>query len=165
MFEYIHHIAYVVSDMDDAVRLFRDTFELELSDRRVIEGETSVEMAAFRCGPTLIEVLYPINHPALAQFLEEHGPGLHHVAFAMRDLPKRIEELREKGVVVHEPFVAGTQDVRRSDVAGADLAHIAETGCMRQQEPEGDRAQKIANDYSKQRVQVEERFHGRARVL
>ena len=108
MFEYIHHIAYVVSDMDDAVHLFRDTFELELSDRRVIEGETSVEMAAFRCGPTFIEVLCPINHPALAQFLEEHGPGLHHVAFAMRDLPKRIEELREKGIVVHEPFVAGT---------------------------------------------------------
>ena len=83
MFEYIHHVAYVVSDMDDAVSIFRDTFELELSDRRVIGGERSVEMAAFRCGPTLIEVLRPINHPALAQFLEDHGPGLHHVAFAL----------------------------------------------------------------------------------
>ena len=108
MFEYIHHIAYVVSDMDEAVRVFRDTFELELSDRHVIEGENSVEMAAFRCGPTFIEVLRPINHPALAQFLEEHGPGLHHVAFAMKDLPKRIEQLREKGVFASEPFVAGT---------------------------------------------------------
>jgi catechol 2,3-dioxygenase-like lactoylglutathione lyase family enzyme len=108
MFEYMHHVAYVVSDMDDAVRIFRDTFELELSDRRVIEGELSVEMAAFRCGPTLIELLCPINHPALAQFLQDHGPGLHHVAFAMKDLPKRIEELREKGIFVSEPFVAGT---------------------------------------------------------
>jgi catechol 2,3-dioxygenase-like lactoylglutathione lyase family enzyme len=94
--------------MDDAVRVFRDTFELELSDRRVIEGQTSVEMAAFRCGPTFLEVLRPIHHPALAQFLEEHGPGLHHVAFAMRDLPKRLEELREKGVFAGEPFMAGT---------------------------------------------------------
>jgi catechol 2,3-dioxygenase-like lactoylglutathione lyase family enzyme len=34
MFEYIHHVAYVVGDMDDAVRIFRDTFELELTDRR-----------------------------------------------------------------------------------------------------------------------------------
>jgi methylmalonyl-CoA/ethylmalonyl-CoA epimerase len=108
MFEYIHHIAYVVSDMDDAVRVFRDTFELELSDRRVIEGENSVEMAAFRCGPTLIEVLRPINHPALAQSLEERGPGLHHVAFALKDLSKRVEQLREKGVFTSEPFVAGT---------------------------------------------------------
>ncbi|MEW6178632.1 MAG: VOC family protein [Chloroflexota bacterium] len=53
MFNHIHHVAYVVRDMDDAVRIFRDIFELELSDRRVIEGENSVEMAAFRCGPTL----------------------------------------------------------------------------------------------------------------
>lgn len=52
MFEYIHHIAHVVSDKDGGLRVFRDTFELELSDRRIIEGETSVEMAAFRCGPT-----------------------------------------------------------------------------------------------------------------
>lgn len=107
MFEYIHHVAYVVSDMDDAVRVFRDTFELELSQRRVIEGETSFEMAGFRCGPTTIELLRPINHPALAQFLEEHGPGLHHVAFAVDDLPGRIEELKEKDIFASEPFVVG----------------------------------------------------------
>jgi catechol 2,3-dioxygenase-like lactoylglutathione lyase family enzyme len=108
MFEYVHHIAYVVSDMDDAVRVLHDTFELELSDRRVIEGKTSFEMAAFRCGPTFIEVLRPINHPTLQHFLEKHGPGLHHVAFAMKDLPKGIEELREKGVFAGPPFVAPT---------------------------------------------------------
>ncbi len=108
MIEYVHHITYVVSDMDDAVRVFRDTFELELSQRRVLEGETSVEMAAFRCGPTFIEVLRPINHPALAKFLEEHGPGLHHVAFAMQNLPKRIDELRDKQVFAGEPFIART---------------------------------------------------------
>ncbi len=107
MVEYIHHVAYVVSDMDDAVRIFGDTFELELTDRRVVEGEHSFEMAAFRCGPTVIELLRPINHPALAQFLKDHGPGLHHVAFAMKDLPKRIEELSKKGVFIKEPFVAG----------------------------------------------------------
>jgi catechol 2,3-dioxygenase-like lactoylglutathione lyase family enzyme len=109
--------------MDDAVRIFRDTFELELTDRRVIGGEHSVEMAAFRCGPTVIELLRPINHPALAQFLEDHGPGLHHVAFAMKDLTKRIEELREKGVFINEPFVAGPGwriayfDLDKSDLA------------------------------------------------
>ena len=108
MFEYVHHVAYVVRDMDAAVRTFRDTFELELSERRVMEGERSVEMAAFRCGPTLIELLRPIDHPALEQFLEDHGPGLHHVAFAMKDLPARIEELRDKGVFASEPFVAPT---------------------------------------------------------
>lgn len=108
MLDYVHHVAYVVSDMDDALRIFGDTLELELSDRRLIEGETSVEMVAFRCGPTIIEILRPINHPALAEFLEEHGPGLHHVGFAMTDLPTRLEELNEKGVSTIGPFMAGT---------------------------------------------------------
>lgn len=108
MFEYVHHVAYVVSDMDDAVRVFCDTFDLELSDRRMLEGANTVEMAAFRCGPTLIEVLRPISHPELEQFLKEHGPGLHHVAFGMKDLAEGIHELRERGVFASEPFVAGT---------------------------------------------------------
>jgi methylmalonyl-CoA/ethylmalonyl-CoA epimerase len=108
MFEYVHHVAYVVSDMDEAIRIFRDTFGLELTDRRVMEGKRSVEMAAFRCGPTLIELIRPIKHPPLEQFLNDHGPGLHHVGFAMRDLSKGIEELKGKGVLTGEPFVAGT---------------------------------------------------------
>ncbi len=108
MFEYIHHIAYVVRDMNDAIRIFQDTFELELSDRRMIGGENSVEMAAFRCGPTLIEVLCPIKHPALLQFLEEHGPGLHHVGFAVKDLSNRVDEFSAKGVFLNGLFLAGT---------------------------------------------------------
>ena len=38
MFEYIHHVAYVVSDMDDAVRVFRDTLEpaFRTSPRKIV---------------------------------------------------------------------------------------------------------------------------------
>jgi methylmalonyl-CoA/ethylmalonyl-CoA epimerase len=143
MFETIHHVAYVVRDMDDAVRIFGDTFGLELSDRRVIEGETRVEMAAFRCGSTFIELLRPINHPALAQFLEDHGPGLHHVAFAMKDLRKGIEALKEKGVVACEPFVAGTGwEISYFDLEKSGLElfkssyhgdHLAEAGTDKQE--------------------------------
>lgn len=122
MIEYIHHVAYVVSDMEDALRVFRDTFELELKERRVIEGVTSFEMAALRCGPTLIEILRPINHPALTQFLVEHGPGLHHVGFAMKDLAKRVEELEEKGAAINGPFVAGTGwNIAYFDFENSDL--------------------------------------------
>ncbi len=108
MIEYVHHIAYVVSDMDDAIRTFGEKFKMELSDRRVMEGERSVEIATFRCGPTLIELMRPINHPLLAEFLKEHGPGRHHVAYAVRDLSRGIQELKEDGVFASEPFVAPT---------------------------------------------------------
>jgi methylmalonyl-CoA/ethylmalonyl-CoA epimerase len=108
MIEFIHHIAYVTNDMDDALRIFHNTLELELINRKIIEGRNSVEIAVFRCGSTFIEVLRPINHPALATFLQDHGPGLHHVSFAIKDLSKGVEELTEKGVVVNDPFTAST---------------------------------------------------------
>lgn len=138
MLEGVHHIAYVVNDMEDAIRIFRDVFGLSLSDRRVLEGQSSVEIATFQCGTTLIELMRPINHPQLMRFLEEHGPGLHHVAFAMGDISKGIDELRSKGVFAGTPFVAPTGwkiayfDFEKSSL---DLLqschhgdHLAETG-------------------------------------
>jgi hypothetical protein len=50
----------------------------------------------------------PIKHPQLEQFLGDHGPGLHHVAFAMSDIAGRIDELKNKGVFASTPFVAPT---------------------------------------------------------
>ncbi len=108
--EYIHHVAYVVADMDHAIRVLGEVFELEMIDRRICEGERSFEMATFRCGPTQIEVMRPISYPALQQFLHDHGPGLSHVAFAVKNLPEKIKKLQEKGIQIKEPgvFVART---------------------------------------------------------
>jgi len=110
MFEYIHHVAYAVEDIDAAIGIFRDLFELEFVDRRVVEGDQSFEMATFRCGASIIELQRPINSPRVAQFLKDHGPGLLHVAYAVKNLPERVQQLREKGVFMKEPgaFVAGS---------------------------------------------------------
>lgn len=107
MFEYIEPVAYGVSDMDEALRVFRDNLGLELSDRRIIEGSTTVEKVVFRCGPKLIELLRPINHPAHVLFLKEYGPGLHHLGFTLNNLPKQVNQLRQKGVVINGLFMAG----------------------------------------------------------
>ena len=67
-------------------------------------------MAAFQCGQTLVELQRPINYPELAQYLEDNGPGLNHIAFAVPNLSERIEELKKKGIHLKEPgvFKAGT---------------------------------------------------------
>jgi methylmalonyl-CoA/ethylmalonyl-CoA epimerase len=108
--EYIHHVAYVVDDLDHAIRVFRDLFELEMIGRQICEGERRFEMATFRCGPTFIELMRPISFPALEQFLRDHGPGLSHVAFAVKNLPEKIKKLQGKGIEIEDPgaFVAGT---------------------------------------------------------
>jgi methylmalonyl-CoA/ethylmalonyl-CoA epimerase len=124
MLEYVHHVAYAVDDMDAAVAVFRDLFELEMTERREVRGERSFEMATFRCGPTIIELQRPIDYPELAQYIADNGPGLNHVAFAVRDLPGKVEKLRERGVSFVDPgaFVAGTGwRIANFDLAGGSL--------------------------------------------
>ena len=110
MLEHIHHIAYTVDDIEKAIIVFRDVFELEFVERRTTEGPRSFEMATFRVGPSFIELMQPINYPDLEKFLKDNGPGLNHVAFAVKNLDENIEKLREKGIYIKEPgaFIAGT---------------------------------------------------------
>src|SRR5262245_64591197 len=53
---------------------------------------------------------------------------------------RAIEKERERG----NALATCAQHVRRADIAGADLAQIAETGESRQNEPEGYRSEEIA---------------------
>ena len=61
---------------------------------------------------------------------DEHGRGA----------LERIEQQRQRG----EALVAGAQHVGGADVAGADVAHVAEAGRARQKIAEGDRAEQVA---------------------
>jgi len=127
MFEYVHHVAYGVKDMEHAISVFRDIFGLKMMDRRIAEGKDTFEMATFRCGKTLIELQRPIDYPALSKFLEKNGPGLMHVAFAVKDLPERIEKLKEKNVFFKEPgaYVAGTGwTIANFDLTRSDLPYF-----------------------------------------
>jgi len=110
MFSYVHHVAYTVEDMDKSINIFSEIFELELIERRVVEGDRTFEMATFKCGQTLIELQRPIDYPELSQYLKDNGPGLNHIAFAVPNLSEKIEKLKAKGIYMKEPgsFVAGT---------------------------------------------------------
>lgn len=129
MFDYIHHVAYAVEDMEHAIGVFRDTFGLELVERRVVllQEKPSFEMATFRCGPTLIELQRPIDCPELEQFLKDNGPGLNHVAFAVKGLAGRVVELEAKGVKLKEPgvYTAGTGwTIANFDLERCDLPYF-----------------------------------------
>lgn len=98
MFEFVHHVAYAVSDMDKVIDDFERLFGLTLKERKTVSNGTTFEMATFQCGETIIEFQRPIDYPKLEKFLEERGPGLTHIAFGVRDLPAKMEELKKRGV-------------------------------------------------------------------
>src|SRR5215207_8250936 len=93
----LHHVAFVVADLDLALegqrRIgFRD------SERFTLE-EQGVEVATLQAGASWIELIRPLDpEGTIARFLAKRGEGFHHVAYAVPDLEAALRTLQEAGV-------------------------------------------------------------------
>ena len=95
--ERIHHVAYAVDDLDAAIPVYADRFGMAVEVRELL-ADQGVEAVSLGAGESHIELIQPVD-PAggVARFLERRGPGLHHVAFEVADLPAALAELRDDG--------------------------------------------------------------------
>lgn len=101
----IHHVAYAVDDLDAAIPLYTDRFGMTLEVRERLDDQ-GVEAVSLTAGDSHLELIQPVDPDGgVARFLERRGPGLHHVAFAVSDLPGALAELRADGaeLIDNEP--------------------------------------------------------------
>jgi methylmalonyl-CoA/ethylmalonyl-CoA epimerase len=97
MFEWVHHVAVVVADIDSATEFFQGVVGLKLLRRETIAA-SNMELAIFAAGPTHVEVMQPIKpEGGLQAFLDKNGPGIQHVSFAVHDLDAAGAALQAKG--------------------------------------------------------------------
>jgi methylmalonyl-CoA/ethylmalonyl-CoA epimerase len=93
----LHHIAVVVADLDEAVARYRGLGFRD--DERFLLTEQAVEVATFRSGHGWIELICPTDPDGpIARFLAKRGEGLHHVAYAVPDLPTALARLSAAGL-------------------------------------------------------------------
>ena len=105
----IHHVAYVVGDMDAAVAFFEQKLGLKLAVRKVLPEDLGFEMAVFWLGPTRLELMRPYREGTSQwSFLQKMGSGLHHVAFAVEGIERSVEALRREGLKVGNPGPVAT---------------------------------------------------------
>jgi len=98
VFGQIDHIGMAVEDLDDAIALYRDRLGMREQHRETVEA-FGVEAALLEIGDAHVELLTPISSDsAVARFLEQKGPGMHHVAYRTEDIDAALERLRESGV-------------------------------------------------------------------
>jgi methylmalonyl-CoA/ethylmalonyl-CoA epimerase len=94
----IDHIAIAVEDLDTALAMYKSLFELEVAHREYIE-DFDVEIATFTVGGTEVELLEGRSQDSsIGKFVNKHGPGLHHIAFAVDDIRKVLARLKAGGV-------------------------------------------------------------------
>jgi methylmalonyl-CoA epimerase len=102
----IHHVAYVVADMDEAIRFMEESLGLKLDRRETLE---EFEGAFFRVGESIIELIRPRREDSeYTKFLREGNMGLHHVAFSSPDIEEQAERMKEGGVGFERIWVAET---------------------------------------------------------
>jgi methylmalonyl-CoA/ethylmalonyl-CoA epimerase len=75
------------------------------------------------CGQAEIELVAPAGNPGLQRFLDQRGPGLHHICFEVEDLDGALASLKAAGV----PLI---DEVARPGARGHRVAflHPAATG-------------------------------------
>ncbi|HZA23596.1 MAG TPA: VOC family protein [Dehalococcoidia bacterium] len=95
MLKFVHHIQYVANSRDEFVDYMEKNFGLkpdELEDR-----EAGSKHALYKIGETEIQVSEPAPGSGQAEYLAQHGPGVHHVAWAIDDATQVAQQLRAKG--------------------------------------------------------------------
>jgi catechol 2,3-dioxygenase-like lactoylglutathione lyase family enzyme len=112
MFEAIHHVAYVVPDLDQALELFRDTLGMEAEKIWASEEEGN-RYAALKVGTSgaFLELICPTDasKSKFAAHLMEHGASVHHVAFRDASMDETLEVLnRHHGITGTSPIVSSS---------------------------------------------------------
>jgi methylmalonyl-CoA epimerase len=93
----IHHLGVAVEDLDAALSTYARLFGAQVEHRATVE-EQGVRAASLRIGDGRVELLEPLGDDTpVGRFLAKRGPGMHHVAFEVNDLPATLAELAGAG--------------------------------------------------------------------
>jgi methylmalonyl-CoA/ethylmalonyl-CoA epimerase len=86
-----------VDDLDAALATYERLFGAEVEHRATVE-EQGVRAVSLRIGNGRVELLEPLGEDTpVGRFLAKRGPGMHHVAYEVSDLPATLAELAGAG--------------------------------------------------------------------
>ncbi len=95
---HIEHIGIAVKNLEEAIRYYEDVLGLKCYAVEEVTDQ-KVKTAFFQIGQTKIELLETTDPEGpIGKFIEKRGEGVHHLAFAVNDLPSALNELKEKEI-------------------------------------------------------------------
>jgi methylmalonyl-CoA epimerase len=100
MIKKVDHIGILVKDMETSLKKYTSYLGLELKEVEEVEVENATNRLAFLpVGETNVELIHTTARSGFpADFLEQHGEGIHHIAFEVDDIDRIFDELRSRGV-------------------------------------------------------------------
>ena len=94
----IEHIGVAVADIQKAEKIFSKIFQQAPYKSEEVVSE-SVNTTFFRVGESKLELLSATNNNSpIAKFLSKNKEGMHHIAFAVKDIEKEMQRLSNEGI-------------------------------------------------------------------
>ncbi|MEM6767289.1 MAG: methylmalonyl-CoA epimerase [Bacteroidota bacterium] len=95
---HIEHIGIAVKNLDTARKYYEEVLGLTCYLIEEVPDQ-QVRTAFYKVGPTKIELLESTSPTGpVAKFIEKRGEGIHHIAFAVKQLQEKLDEVAEKGI-------------------------------------------------------------------
>jgi methylmalonyl-CoA/ethylmalonyl-CoA epimerase len=95
---HIEHIGIAVKSIEEQLPYYEGVLGLKCYNIETVEDQ-KVKTAFFMIGQTKIELLEPTSEEStVAKFIEKRGEGIHHIAFATKNLSESLREIETKGV-------------------------------------------------------------------
>ncbi len=126
----IDHVGVAVSDLDEAIAYYHDTFGFEVTHQETNEEqgvrEAMLSPRGAAPGSTVLQLLAPLSQDStIGKFLRTRGAGVQQVAYRVRDIDAASAALRAKGLrlVFAEPR-HGTANSRTNFVHPKDAGGV-----------------------------------------
>ena len=95
---HIEHIGIAVKNLEKAVAYYENVLGLSCYAIEEVKDQ-QVKTAFFKVGQTKIELLESTNPEGpVGKFIEKKGEGIHHIAFAVKNIEQALQEAAEKEV-------------------------------------------------------------------
>jgi len=95
---HIEHLGIAVNSLEEAIPFYEKLLGTACYSIEEVP-EQKVKTAFFKIGQTKIELLESTDPEGpIGKFLENKGPGVHHVAFAVEGLQATLEETGANGI-------------------------------------------------------------------
>jgi len=96
--EYIEHIGIAVKNLDETISYYENVLGLKCYAIEEVKDQ-KVKTAFFKIGQTKIELLESTDPDGpIGKFIKNKGEGIHHIAFNVKDLREKLEQVEQKGI-------------------------------------------------------------------
>ncbi len=127
MFTELDHVGLAVSDLDQAIAFYADTFGMRVVHEEVNEEQGIREaMLAIGDSDSRLQLMAPLTaESVIAKFLDRNGPGIQQVAYRVADVDAVAATLRERGMrILYDAARRGTGGSRINFIHPKDTGGV-----------------------------------------